>query len=168
MRLRSWLEKWSSHLKSQGRSSPGAKGGSRKSQRACLRLEQLEDRIAPVIGTFTNETDVTVDGSSGSVTFPISPGGFGATATINKLTISVTFDKFDTGNNGPLNNEIVYRLTSPAGTTVNLVNAGTYSASSPDVFSRRDRYLRQHRRRRGRPQRARRHLPSGGQPGQFH
>src|SRR5436190_7014084 len=80
--------------------------------------------------TATNSTPGSFDSSFGNRTFTLGSG------TIDDVNISITFSKCDdptntdggacNGSGFSFNQEIVFRLTSPGGTTVNLVNAGTY------------------------------------------
>lgn len=90
---------------------------------------------ATVVATDTQYVDF--DGIAGVRTLNVTEHG-----TILDLNISIEFSKCDDPPIGPLgttclgtansfNNEIVFRLISPNGTTVNLVNAGTYSGARP-------------------------------------
>jgi hypothetical protein len=84
---------------------------------------------AAVLST-TNSTYGIFDNSSGSRTLSL---GAGAIADVN---IAITFAKCDDPGVGAgttcinggtaFNNEIVFRLTSPGGSIVNLISAGTY------------------------------------------
>jgi|SRR6185369_4813424 len=86
--------------------------------------------------TASDSTFGSFDNSSGNRTFTLSSG------LVSDVNISITFAKCDDpsiGVNGTncvgtgfsFNEEIVFRLTNPFGTTVNLVNAGTYGGSTP-------------------------------------
>ncbi|HEX9172100.1 MAG TPA: PEP-CTERM sorting domain-containing protein [Telluria sp.] len=85
----------------------------------------------------TDTQYVNFDGISGIRTLNVSQHG-----TILDLNVSIEFSKCDDPAIGPLgttcigtansfNSEIVFRLISPDGTTVNLVNAGTYAGTRP-------------------------------------
>lgn len=83
----------------------------------------------------TNSTAGTFDASSGTRTFTLGAG------VITDVDIAISFSKCDDPSNAnggacegsgfSFNSEIVFRLTSADGTTVNLVNAGTYSGQTP-------------------------------------
>jgi hypothetical protein len=86
--------------------------------------------------TDTNNTFGNFDRSSGNRTFAIGGG------TIADVNILIDFAKCDDptltpsstaciGLNDSFNREIVFRLTSPDGITVNLVNENTYSGQTP-------------------------------------
>lgn len=85
--------------------------------------------------TATNSTAGVFDASSGTRTFSLGAG------IITDVNISISFSKCDdpsnsdggacNGSGSSFNNEIVFRLTSANGTTVNLVNAFTYSGQTP-------------------------------------
>lgn len=86
----------------------------------------------------TNNTFGSVD--AGSFTRLFSLGDIAG--NINDVVISIDFSKCDdpnpgasatgcTGSGNSFNSEIVFALTSPGGTTVNLVNPGTYSGQTP-------------------------------------
>lgn len=86
--------------------------------------------------TASDNTFGSFDSSSGTRSFTLGSG------LVSDVNISITFAKCDNpsiGANGTacdgqgfsFNSEIVFRLTSPFGTTVNLVNAGTYSGATP-------------------------------------
>jgi len=88
--------------------------------------------------TASNMTQALVDASFTTRDVMLSlPGG-----SITDVDITIDFMKCDDSVGLPLpggcgnpgfsfNSEIVFRLTSPMGTTVNLVNAGTYSGQTP-------------------------------------
>jgi hypothetical protein len=94
--------------------------------------------------TLTNSTFGNFDASSGtrSVTVTGLESGFG-TGEILDVNVSVDFTKADgEGVNPPASpgtpfyNEIVFRLTSPFATTVNLISAGSFnSGSSGTLFN---------------------------------
>lgn len=80
---------------------------------------------------------VNFDGIAGIRTLNVTEHG-----TIRDLNLSIEFSKCDDpaiGPNGTVcigsgssaNNEIVFRLISPDGTTVNLVDGGTYAGTRP-------------------------------------
>ncbi len=84
----------------------------------------------------SDNTFGSFDASSGNRTFTLGSG------LVSDVNISITFAKCDDpsigvggtaciGQGNSFNSEIVFRLTNPFGTTVNLVNAGTYSGASP-------------------------------------
>lgn len=86
--------------------------------------------------TASDNTFGSFDGSSGTRSFTLGSG------QVSDVNISITFAKCDDpsiGVNGTscigggfsFNEEIVFRLTNPFGTTVNLVNAFTYGGSTP-------------------------------------
>jgi hypothetical protein len=85
--------------------------------------------------TASNSTAGSFDASSGNRNFTLGAG------TITDVDISITFSKCDdpSNTNGgacegqgfSFNSEIVFQLISPNGTTVNLVNAGTYGGETP-------------------------------------
>lgn len=86
--------------------------------------------------TATDSTFGSFDASSGTRTLTLGGG------LVSDVNIRIDFAKCDDPSIGPsgtacigggssFNGEIVFRLTSPGGTTVNLVNAGTYSGSTP-------------------------------------
>ena len=86
--------------------------------------------------TATDTTFGSFDSSSGTRTLALGAG------LVTDVNILIDFAKCDDPSIGPdgtacigtgfsFDSEIVFRLTSPGGTTVNLVNAGTYSGSSP-------------------------------------
>lgn len=83
----------------------------------------------------SDSTFGTFDSSSGNRTFTLGSG------LVSDVNLSITFAKCDDpsigvngtnciGSGTPFNNEIVFRLTNPFGTTVNLINAGTYTTGS--------------------------------------
>lgn len=85
----------------------------------------------------TNVAYVNFDGSSGIRSLGVTQQGI-----IRDVNISIEFSKCDDPATGPLgsscigtgnsnNNEIVFRLIGPNGTTVSLVEAGSYSGSRP-------------------------------------
>lgn len=86
----------------------------------------------------SNSTFGAFDASSGNRTLGVAGGPFNSITDVN---IEISFAKCDdpaitspgpcVGTGLSFNNEIVFRLTSPSGTTVNLVNAGTYSGQTP-------------------------------------
>lgn len=86
--------------------------------------------------TASDSTFGSFDSSSGTRTFTLGSG------LVSDVNLSITFAKCDDpsiGVNGTncigsgfsFNEEIVFRLTNPFGTTVNLVNAFTYDGSTP-------------------------------------
>ncbi|MBK9236511.1 MAG: hypothetical protein IPO19_10900 [Rhodoferax sp.] len=86
--------------------------------------------------TATDSTFGSFDASSGTRTLALGAG------LVSDVNILIDFAKCDDpsigaggtaciGTGPSFNSEIVFRLTSPGGTTVNLVNAGTYSGSTP-------------------------------------
>lgn len=86
----------------------------------------------------TNNTFGSVD--SGSINRLFTLGNIAG--NINDVVISIDFSKCDdpnpgssatgcTGTGFSYNREIVFQLTSPSGTTVNLVNEDTYSGQTP-------------------------------------
>lgn len=86
--------------------------------------------------TASDNTFGTFDSSSGTRSFTLGSG------LVSDVNISITFAKCDNpsigangtaciGTGASFNSEIVFRLTNPFGTTVNLVNAGTYSGATP-------------------------------------
>lgn len=86
--------------------------------------------------TASDSTFGSFDASSGSRTFTLGSG------LVSDVNLSITFAKCDDpsigvngtnciGGGNSFNSEIVFRLTNPFGTTVNLVDAGTYSGSTP-------------------------------------
>lgn len=88
------------------------------------------------IVTATDSTFGSFDANSGTRTLTLGGG------LISDVNISIDFAKCDDPSIGPggtacigggssFNREIVFRLTSPGGTTVNLVNQDTYSGSTP-------------------------------------
>jgi hypothetical protein len=82
----------------------------------------------------TNSTAGSFDASSGFRDFVLGAG------TVDDVNIAISFSKCDdpsntdggacNGGGFTFNSEIVFRLISASGTTVNLVNAGTYSGES--------------------------------------
>lgn len=85
----------------------------------------------------TNNTFGSVDGGSFNRLFTLPD----IVGTINDVVISIDFSKCDDPNPGAsatgcigtdfsFNREIVFQLTSPSGTTVNLVNQDTYSGQT--------------------------------------
>lgn len=88
--------------------------------------------------TDTNNTFGSVDSGSFTRSFTLP----NIAGNINDVVISIDFSKCDDPNPGPsstgcsgtgfsFNSEIVFQLTSPSGTTVNLVDPGTYSGQTP-------------------------------------
>ncbi|NRF69552.1 PEP-CTERM sorting domain-containing protein [Aquincola sp. S2] len=85
--------------------------------------------------TATDTTPGAFDASSGTRTFTLGAG------SITDVNIAITFSKCDDPSNTDggrcagagfsFNSEIVFRLTSPNGTIVNLVSAGTYGGETP-------------------------------------
>lgn len=86
--------------------------------------------------TASDSTFGSFDASSGSRSFTLGSG------LVSDVNFSITFAKCDDpsigangtnciGTSGSFNSEIVFRLTNPFGTTVNLVNSGTYSGATP-------------------------------------
>ena len=84
----------------------------------------------------TDNTFGSFDASSGTRTFTLGSG------LISDVNISISFAKCDDpsiGSSGTscigtgfsFNSEIVFKLTNPFGTTVNLVDAGTYGGATP-------------------------------------
>jgi PEP-CTERM motif len=85
--------------------------------------------------TATDSTFGSFDNSSGNRTFTLGAG------SVSDVNIRISFAKCDDpsigvngtaciGGGNAFNNEIVFRLTNGFGTTVNLVNEGTYSSGS--------------------------------------
>jgi len=95
---------------------------------------------ASVVTTATDATFGSFNASSGTRTLAINDHG-----RIKDVNIEIEFAKCDDPSIGPnavnrapcigqgfsFNREIVFRLTSPAGTIVNLVNQDTYSGQTP-------------------------------------
>lgn len=88
--------------------------------------------------TATNSTPGLFDASSDTrtVAFTGAEAGFG-TGVITNVVISINFAKADGESfdppfpgGAPFYNEIVFRLTSPGGTIVNLINAGSFNVGS--------------------------------------
>lgn len=86
--------------------------------------------------TASDNTFGSFDNSSGNRTFTLGSG------LVSDVNISITFAKCDDpsiGSSGTscigtgfsFDREIVFKLTNPFGTTVNLVNQDTYSGSTP-------------------------------------
>lgn len=99
-----------------------------------LSLSLMGAQAAPL--SATNSTFGSFDGSSGTRILALGSG------TVSDVDIRIDFAKCDDPSIGPsgsacigpgfsFNNEIIFRLTSPLGTVVNLVNSGTYSGQSP-------------------------------------
>jgi hypothetical protein len=124
--------------------NPNARHLNRGESMKSLRTSALLAITALVVGTSanaavltdTNSTFGAFDASSGSRTFSLGGG------SILDVDLSIDFAKCDDPAMGPesttcssggfsFNSEIVFRLTSPGGTTVNLVNPGTYSGQTP-------------------------------------
>ncbi|MDH5562297.1 MAG: hypothetical protein OEY91_01555 [Nitrospirota bacterium] len=92
--------------------------------------------------TKTNNTFGSVDNSSDTRTVDIAAGDITmGTGTILSVTATLDFSKCNdtatasgcSGTGGgtiPFSNEIAFALTSPTGTTVNLVTAGTFTFGS--------------------------------------
>jgi PEP-CTERM motif len=87
--------------------------------------------------TGNNSTYGAFDESSGTRTFVLPSAG-----AVGDVNITIDFSKCDDPTVGPsgtscvgtgfsFNREIIFRLTDPDGTTVNLVNADTYSGQTP-------------------------------------
>ncbi|MCG2577842.1 PEP-CTERM sorting domain-containing protein [Dechloromonas sp. XY25] len=87
--------------------------------------------------TDTNSVFGSFDASFGTRILNLGSGGL-----VSDVNISITFAKCDDpsigingiaciGTGSSFNREIVFRLTNPFGTTVNLVNQDTYSGSTP-------------------------------------
>ena len=87
--------------------------------------------------TAGDSTFGSFDASSGTRSLNIAGGG-----SVSDVDIFIDFAKCDDpsiglggaaciGQGFSFNSEIVFRLTSPGGTTVNLVNANTYSGQTP-------------------------------------
>ena len=90
--------------------------------------------------TQSNSTDGSVDAGeiTRDVTFPTTD--FPSGATISDVVVTLDFAKIDdffaptcgppptSGTNGEANSETYYKLTSPQGTTIDLITAGTYTA----------------------------------------
>jgi uncharacterized delta-60 repeat protein len=93
-----------------------------------LRTELLEDRrMLSTTTTYSNGSDLTVDASSGTRSVTVNVGNIPSGSNIQDVNVRVEFTKVNEGaDDEAFPNEIVYRLTSPAGTTVNLINGGTY------------------------------------------
>jgi len=86
--------------------------------------------------TASDSTFGSFDASSGTRTFTLGSG------VVSDVNISITFAKCDDpsigvngtsciGTGSSFNREIVFHLTNPFGTTVNLVSQDTYSGSTP-------------------------------------
>ncbi|HJV93143.1 MAG TPA: PEP-CTERM sorting domain-containing protein [Azonexus sp.] len=86
--------------------------------------------------TASDSTFGSFDSSSGSRSFTLGSG------LVSDVNLSITFAKCDDpsigvngtsciGGGNSFNREIVFRLTNPFGTTVNLVSQDTYSGSTP-------------------------------------
>lgn len=86
----------------------------------------------------TDSTFGSFDASSGTRTLALGAG------TVSDVNIRIDFAKCDDPSAGPngtacdpnaqgfsFNREIIFRLTSPGGTTVNLVNQDTYGGQTP-------------------------------------
>ncbi len=84
----------------------------------------------------SDNTFGSFDASSGTRTFNLGSG------LVSDVNISITFAKCDNpsiglngtaciGQGSSFNREIVFKLTNPFGTTINLVNQDTYSGASP-------------------------------------
>jgi hypothetical protein len=87
----------------------------------------------------TDNTYVDYDGISGTRTLNVTGHG-----TVQDVNLTIEFSKCDDPPIGPLgtvcigpgnsfNSEIIFRLISADGTTVTLVDAGTYSGTRPGV-----------------------------------
>ena len=94
----------------------------------------------------TNSTFAGVDSSSDTRMVAILPGDITmGSGLITDVNITIDFAKCGgsgvdatgclggTPTNSTFNSEIIFRLTSPGGTTVNLVDAGTYSGQTGDA-----------------------------------
>jgi hypothetical protein len=92
---------------------------------------------ATVVATDTGY--VNYDGISGTRTLNVTGHG-----SVQDVNLSIEFSKCDDPAIGPLgtacvgtgsstNSEIIFRLISPDGTSIDLVNEGTYSGSRPGV-----------------------------------
>ena len=99
-----------------------------------LSLSLMGAQAAPL--TATDSTFGTFDQSSGTRTLTLGAG------LVSDVNIRIDFAKCDDPSIGPtgtactgsgfsFNREIVFRLTSPGGTVVNLVNQDTYSGQEP-------------------------------------
>ena len=99
-----------------------------------LSLSLMGAQAAPL--TATNSTFGSFDSSSGTRILTLGAG------TVSDVDIRIDFAKCDdpsigaggsacTGLGFSFNREIVFRLTSPLGTIVNLVNQDTYSGQTP-------------------------------------
>ena len=86
--------------------------------------------------TATDSTFGSFDANSGTRTLTLGSG------QISDVNIRITFAKCDDpsigvngtaciGTGNSFNSEIVFRLTNPLGSIVNLVNSGTYSGATP-------------------------------------
>ncbi|HEX6733572.1 MAG TPA: PEP-CTERM sorting domain-containing protein [Azonexus sp.] len=86
--------------------------------------------------TATDSTYGLFDAASGNRTFTLGSG------LVSDVNLSITFSKCDDPGIGPngtscvgtgnsFNSEIVFLLTNPFGTTVSLVNSGTYGGATP-------------------------------------
>lgn len=92
--------------------------------------------IASEAVSVSNTTYGTVDAGSFNRTFSVS-----GASTIADVDITIDFSKCDDPAPGPLDvhciaggnayaNEIVFQLTSPGSTTVNIISAGTYASGN--------------------------------------
>lgn len=99
-----------------------------------LSLSLMGAQAAPL--SATNSTYGSFDDSFGTRTLTLGAG------TVSDVNIRIDFAKCDDPSIGPsgsacvgpgfsFNDEIIFRLTSPLGTVVNLVNSGTYSGQTP-------------------------------------
>lgn len=93
---------------------------------------------AAIITSYTNSTYGVFDGNSGNRSVTIAPGG----GTLLDVNIAVEFSKCGVeviGSSGSVcpdngfsfNNEIVFQLTSPNGTIIDLVQEDTFSGQVP-------------------------------------
>jgi len=86
----------------------------------------------PATASVTNSTPVTVDGGSTTLTVAVTPAELPPADVLSDVDVTVVFHKTDGSCAAPdtgyaYHDEIVYRITSPGGTTVNLIDQGTYT-----------------------------------------
>lgn len=102
---------------------------------AALGLAAVASQGHATLLTASDATYGAFDSSSGTRSLVI-----GSSGSISDVNITIDFAKCDdpaitsgncTGGGFSFNSEIVFQLTSPGGTTVNLVNAGTYGGQTP-------------------------------------
>lgn len=80
----------------------------------------------------SNNTPLDVDGSSGTRTVDITAAELPPGETLTNVNVTVDFLKTDgscatPGTGNSYHSEIVYQITSPMGTTVNLITSGTFT-----------------------------------------